>query len=49
LHNAPALARTRRDRGSRLFSAMSPTWIWMQAAIVVFVVIGMIVAITKLA
>jgi hypothetical protein len=27
---------------------MSPTWIWMQAAIVVFVVIGMIVAITKL-
>jgi hypothetical protein len=28
---------------------MSPTWIWIQAAIVVFVVIGMIVAITKLA
>jgi hypothetical protein len=28
---------------------MSPTWIWMQVAIVVFVVIGMIVAITKLA
>jgi len=28
---------------------MSPTWIWMQIAIVVFVVIGMIVAITKLA
>jgi hypothetical protein len=28
---------------------MSPTWIWLQAAIVVFVVIGMIVAITKLA
>jgi len=27
---------------------MSPTWIWMQLAIVVFVVIGMIVAITKL-
>jgi hypothetical protein len=27
---------------------MSPTWIWMQIAIVVFVVIGMIVAITKL-
>jgi hypothetical protein len=31
------------------FPSMSPTWIWMQVAIVVFVVIGMIVAITKLA
>ncbi len=31
------------------YPAMSPTWIWMQIAIVVFVVIGMIVAITKLA
>jgi len=40
---------TRRHRRSRLCTAMSPTWIWMQAAIVVFVVIGMIVAITKLA
>jgi hypothetical protein len=29
--------------------AMPQTWIWMQIAIVVFVVIGMIVAITKLA
>jgi hypothetical protein len=29
--------------------AMSPTWIWMQVAIVVFVVIGMVIAITKLA
>jgi len=28
---------------------MSPTWIWMQIAIVLFVLIGMIVAITKLA
>jgi len=27
---------------------MSPTWIWMQIAIVVFVLIGMIIAITKL-
>jgi len=27
---------------------MSPTWIWMQIAIVVFVLIGMILAITKL-
>jgi len=28
---------------------MSPTWIWMQIAIIVFVLIGMVVAITKLA
>jgi hypothetical protein len=32
-----------------LSGVMSPTWIWMQIAIVVFVVIGMIIAITKLA
>ncbi|HEV7586379.1 MAG TPA: hypothetical protein VGO14_11430 [Solirubrobacteraceae bacterium] len=32
-----------------LFSVMSPTWIWMQIAVVVFVLIGMIVAVTKLA
>jgi hypothetical protein len=36
-------------RRSRLVLGMSPTWIWMQIAIVVFVVIGMVVAITKLA
>jgi hypothetical protein len=29
-------------------AGMSPTWIWLQGAIVVFVVIGMIIAITKL-
>jgi len=28
---------------------MSPTWIWMQIAIVLFVLIGMVVAIVKLA
>jgi len=28
---------------------MSPTWIWMQIAIIVFVLIGMVVAIVKLA
>jgi hypothetical protein len=28
---------------------MSRTWIWMQIAIIVFVLIGMIIAITKLA
>jgi hypothetical protein len=38
-----------RDRHSTLSQPMSPTWIWLQAAIVVFVLIGMIVAITKLA
>jgi len=27
---------------------MSPTWIWLQVAIIVFVLIGMIIAITKL-
>jgi hypothetical protein len=30
-------------------SVMSPTWIWMQIAIIVFVLAGMVVAITKLA
>jgi hypothetical protein len=34
---------------STLSEPMPRTWIWMQAAIVVVVVIGMIVAITKLA
>jgi hypothetical protein len=29
--------------------AMSPTWIWMQAAIILFVLIGMAIAIVKLA
>jgi hypothetical protein len=28
---------------------MSPVWIWTQAAIVVFVLAGMVIAITKLA
>jgi len=27
---------------------MSPTWVWMQAAIVVFVIAGMVIAIVKL-
>jgi len=27
---------------------MSPTWLWMQAAIVVFVLAGIIIAIVKL-
>jgi len=28
---------------------MSPFWIWTQAAVVLFVVIGIVIAITKLA
>ena len=38
----------RRILRSRLF-CVSPTWIWMQVAIVLFVLAGMIIAITKLA
>jgi hypothetical protein len=30
-------------------SLMSPSWLWIQGAIVVFVVAGMIIAIVKLA
>jgi hypothetical protein len=30
------------------FQPMNPTWIWMQVAIVVFVLIGMVIAIVKL-
>ncbi len=33
----------------RVCHVMSPTWIWTQVAIVVFVLIGMVIAITKLA
>jgi hypothetical protein len=28
---------------------MSPTWIWLQIAIVIFVLIGVVIAITRLA
>jgi hypothetical protein len=38
-----------REARSYAVVQMSPTWIWMQVAIVIFVVIGMIIAITKLA
>jgi hypothetical protein len=27
---------------------MSPTWIWMQVGVVIFVLIGMVIAIVKL-
>jgi hypothetical protein len=40
---------TKRRRVRSRLGSVSPTWIWMQVAIVVFVVIGMVVAITKLA
>jgi hypothetical protein len=44
---------SRGTPGSRVYevgcSHMPATWIWMQIAIVVFVLIGMIIAITKLA
>jgi hypothetical protein len=43
------VVRLTRTAAATLSSAMSPTWIWMQIAIVVFVLIGMIIAITKLA
>ena len=33
----------------RNLARMSPTWIWMQAAVVVFVLAGAIIAIVKLA
>jgi hypothetical protein len=39
----------RQTSGATASLNMSPTWIWMQIAIVVFVVIGMVIAITKLA
>jgi hypothetical protein len=45
VHPVESVGRTR----GRLFAAMSPFWIWTQVAIVVFVLIGMIIAITKLA
>jgi hypothetical protein len=35
-------------RGTTLSVAMPANWIWIQAAIVLFVLIGMVVAITKL-
>jgi hypothetical protein len=33
---------------NRVSREMSPTWIWLQVAIIVFVLIGMIIAVTKL-
>jgi hypothetical protein len=39
----------RQPCGATACLNMPPTWIWMQIAIVVFVLIGMVIAITKLA
>ena len=41
----PVAARRRRRRQ---LGGMSPTWIWMQGLVVLFVVAGMIIAIVKL-
>jgi hypothetical protein len=52
VRSPPARVLGRTERGHRAagisFWTMSPTWIWMQGAIVLFVLIGMIIAITKL-
>lgn len=44
LHGALAGAQDRTATVQR----MSPTWIWMQVAVVVFVVIGIVIAAIKL-
>jgi hypothetical protein len=52
VHRASTSAARRRWRipyTVGCLQVMSPTWIWMQAAIVVFVLIGMVIAIVKLA
>lgn len=33
----------------RTLNGMSPTWIWLQGAIVLFVIVGMLIALIKLA
>jgi hypothetical protein len=38
-----------REGRGRLCPGVSPIWIWTQLAIVVFVLIGMVIAIVKLA
>jgi hypothetical protein len=40
--SAPRAARGRHNGG------MSPTWIWMQSILVVFIVASIVIAITKL-
>jgi hypothetical protein len=45
----PAGRKSLPNRSSYAVSPVSPFWIWTQVAIVVFVLIGMIIAITKLA
>lgn len=44
------LRRLRRFGGPAIvFDVMSPTWIWMQVAIVLLVLVGIVIAITRLA
>lgn len=38
-----------RARADRYLGGMSPFWIWTQVALVVFVLIGIVIAIVKLA
>jgi hypothetical protein len=42
---SPAIVRTAPDR---TLQRMSPFWIWTQVALVVFVLIGIVIAIVKL-
>jgi hypothetical protein len=37
-----------RTTGTGTVQRMSPTWVWMQVAVVVFVVIGIVIAAIKL-
>ena len=43
-----AIASDATDRRGPYPQGMSPFWIWTQAAVVVFVLIGMVIAIVKL-
>src|SRR5271170_8033194 len=45
----PGRRRPPRRRAASIVRAMPPFWIWTQIAIVIVVLIGMVVAITKLA
>jgi hypothetical protein len=48
--DAPGQERGQDGRGQATrLCAVSPTWIWMQIAIVVFVLAGMVIAVLKLA
>ncbi|UTI63806.1 hypothetical protein NBH00_20985 [Paraconexibacter antarcticus] len=44
-HHAVSAPRAARDRHN---GGMSPTWIWMQSILAVFIVASIVIAITKL-